>query len=241
MFNSFRNPDIIIGIGDHEFYCHRLVLQSYSEYFDEFNNLDSFTHIDISEMNVTKTAFIAIYSWMLSLGQGGFQHLKRENILEVLIACQCLKIKDYENQCLAFIDDKTVFSEDNAYFLFVQASRLKEKSIMELMIPRIQAFFLTLVSSKNFLELGPDDLCVILQSNYIVVHGEQEIFMSAIRWLMHDWKGRYEYMHTVMKCVRFGLMTPSQLIEIRKNPEIPEFKEITQDKEVQKLIEDGLA
>lgn len=65
--------------------------------------------------------------------------------------------------------------------------------------------------------------------------------MSAVRWLMHNWEERCHYLSIVMQCIRFGLMTPSQLVDIRKNPESPEFLKITQDKAVQKMIDDGMA
>lgn len=71
---------------------------------------------------------------------------------------------------MAFIDSKEAFSEENAFLLFIDASRRQQTEIMELMVPRIQIFFLVLVSTVEFTELEVDDLCTILQSNYIVVH-----------------------------------------------------------------------
>lgn len=41
---------------------------------------------------------------------------------------------------------------------------------MELMVPRIMKFFLILVSTKDFLELSVDELCLLLKSNYICVN-----------------------------------------------------------------------
>ncbi|XP_073985240.1 uncharacterized protein isoform X2 [Rhodnius prolixus] len=237
---NFVNPDISLMIDEHEFYCHRIVLQCYSPFFDQMNNLQPNNFIEI-DPGVSKEAFIAIYAWMLTVGQGGFRYLTRENILQVLIACQILQVTDLEEQCLAFIDNGQAFSEENAFHLFMDASRLKQQKIMDLMVPRIKAFFLHLVSAKEFLELNVEDLTVFLQSNYAIIHCEMEMFMSAVRWLMHNWEERCHYLSIVMQCIRFGLMTPSQLVDIRKNPESPEFLKITQDKAVQKMIDDGMA
>lgn len=52
----------------------------------------------------------------------------------------------------------------------MDASRLKQQKIMDLMVPRIKAFFLHLVSAKEFLELNVEDLTVFLQSNYAIIH-----------------------------------------------------------------------
>ncbi|XP_014240436.1 kelch-like protein 40b isoform X3 [Cimex lectularius] len=234
------NPDIILVIDNHEFYCHRIVLQSYSEYFDSISNLEHQPSFHVNE-KVTRKAFIAVYSWMLSEGQGGLNFIKKSNILEVLIAAEVLLIKDLEEQCHAFLDSKEAFSEENAFFVFMDASFWKKSSIKDLMVPRIQKFFLPLVSSWDFTQLNVEDLCIILKSNFIVIHCELEVFMAAVRWLKTNWDERKKHLNKIMKCVRFGLMNPVQLVDIRKNPESPEFLEITTDKNVQLMIEDGLA
>lgn len=65
--------------------------------------------------------------------------------------------------------------------------------------------------------------------------------MSAAKWLLENWDERKKYLPRVMTCVRFGLMNPPELIDIRKNPESPEFLRITEDTRIQKFIEDGMA
>lgn len=68
-----------------------------------------------------------------------------------------------------------------------------------------------------------------------------EVLMSAVRWLMHDWNARKQYMLDVVKCVRFGLIAPWQLVDVKRNPENPEFMELMSYPEIQKMVDDGLA
>jgi hypothetical protein len=68
-----------------------------------------------------------------------------------------------------------------------------------------------------------------------------EVFMSAVRWLTHDWQHRKLYTDDVMVCIRFGLLAPWELIDIQRNPTNPEFILVTSFTEVKKLVEDGLA
>lgn len=77
---------------------------------------------------------------------------------------------ELEEQCWAFVDCEELFIEDTAFILYLEAKKFGISAIMELMIPRIMKFFLTLVSSKDFLELQLDELFVLLSSNYISVH-----------------------------------------------------------------------
>lgn len=68
------------------------------------------------------------------------------------------------------MDSTEVFSEGHAYQLFKQAGRFGQQGIKELMVPRIQHFFLPFVSTQDFIELECEDLCTFLSSSYIVVH-----------------------------------------------------------------------
>ncbi|XP_050456430.1 uncharacterized protein LOC126854072 isoform X2 [Cataglyphis hispanica] len=234
---NYKNADCIVRIDQDEFYCHLLVLQSYSTFFDEKNYKD----INLSGSNVTSKAFSVIYDWMISPINDSCQLLRRDNILEIFMAAQYLGIKELEEQCWAFIDNDELFSEDTAFLLYLEAKKIGNTAVMELMVPRIMKFFLMLVSTKDFLELSVDELCLLLKSNYICVNSEIEVLMSAVRWLMHDWNERKQYMLEVLKCVRFGLIAPWQLVDVKRNPENPEFMELMAYPEVQKMVDDGLA
>lgn len=68
-----------------------------------------------------------------------------------------------------------------------------------------------------------------------------EVFMSAVRWLKHDYENKEKYKVAVLNCVRFGNIAPWQLVDIKRNPDNPDFKELARDPEICKMIDDGLA
>ncbi|KAK9295619.1 hypothetical protein QLX08_010110 [Tetragonisca angustula] len=234
---NYKNADCIVRIDHDEFHCHLLVLQSYSSFFDEKNCKE----IDLTESDVSSKAFSLIYDWMISSQNESYRLLQRDNILEIFTAAQYLGIKELEEQCWAFIDNDELFTEDTAFLLYLEARKVGNTAVMELMVPRIMKFFLMLVSTKDFLQLSVDELCLLLKSNYICVNSEMEVLMSAVRWLMHDWANRKQHMLEVLKCVRFGLIAPWQLVDVKRNPENPEFMELMSSPEVQKMVDDGLA
>ncbi|XP_049946986.1 uncharacterized protein LOC126450820 [Schistocerca serialis cubense] len=234
--NSIK-PDCKVLIAGDQFKCHSLVLQSYSLYFDDREPGEQF---ELPKDHVTTKAFATIYKWMIYPDPESHRLLTKENILEVFKAAQFLGIKELEEQCWTFIDCEELFSEESAFRMFLKARHFGMQAITELMVPRIMNFFLTLVSSRNFLHLDVDELCTILQSNYIAVHCEIEVFMSAVRWIMFDWENRESEVVEVMRCIRFGLIPPWQLVDIRRNPKNPEFIEITSNAEVQQMVESGL-
>lgn len=139
------------------------------------------------------------------------------------------------------MDNVEVFNEDTAFLLYMDGKEKGIPEVQELMVPRIQKFFLVLVSSQNWLDLDFEDVTTFLTSNYIRINCEMEIFMAAVRWLKHDWGKRHKAKFDVMKCVRFGNIAPWQLVDIKRNPENPEFLEIAGDPCICKLIDDGLA
>lgn len=65
--------------------------------------------------------------------------------------------------------------------------------------------------------------------------------MSAIRWLRHDWSSRESDVVDLMNCVRFGNIAPWQLVDIKRNPDNPEFLKVAELPHVTKMIDDGLA
>lgn len=74
-----------------------------------------------------------------------------------------------------------------------------------------------------------------------VIFSEMEVFMSAIRWLKHKWQDRQGDILDIMACVRFGNIAPWQLVDIKRNPENPDFLKLTSIPEICKMIDDGLA
>ncbi|XP_052757570.1 uncharacterized protein LOC113517602 isoform X1 [Galleria mellonella] len=231
------NTDTIIHIGDEEIHCHRIVLQIYSTFFD----VNPHNEIELPISSVTPEAFQTIYNWMIFSGPENNKLLKRDNILDIFCAAQYLHIKDLEEQCWSFIVNENLFSEDSAFALFLEAREKGITPVIELMIPRVMKFFLPLVASKDFLELDAEEVMTILKSNYICVTSEIEVLMAGVRWLYADWPPRSRYVVEVMRCVKFGLISPWQLVDIKRNPDNAEILEIVNKPEVQQMVDDGLA
>lgn len=70
---------------------------------------------------------------------------------------------------------------------------------------------------------------------------EIEVLMAGVRWLHGDWISRRRFAVDVMRCIRFGLISPWQLVDIKRNPDNAEILEIVNEPEVQQMVDDGLA
>lgn len=233
------SPDVTIRIKDKKFECHSIVLTCYMNLSEEMKCTRK--EIALNENKISYETFVEIYHWMLTEPDKSHMKLSRSNVLQLLEAAKYLAVEELENQCWAFINNEEIFNEATAFFMYLNAkqstSAESREPIMQLMLPRIQTFFLILVSSKNWIELDMKDVCALLSSNYTLVRCELEIFMSAVRWLQADWNTRKQCVVKVMQCVRFGLMSPFHLVQIRQSPE---FTQITTLPGVQKLITEGM-
>ncbi|XP_072393061.1 uncharacterized protein [Diabrotica undecimpunctata] len=234
---NYTNADCKVYIDNEEFNCHLIVLQCYSELFDAYIAVKK---VELPSDKCTATSFAFIYEWMIT-GEPSYRDLTRDNVLDIFNSAKYLKIKDLVEQCWAFIDHNEVFYEDTAFLLYMDAKEKSLTEVRELMLPRIQGFFLMLVSSQNWLELEVEDVKNFLKSNYICVNCEMEVFMSAVRWLKHDWASRDRYKYDLLDCVRFGNIAPWQLVDIKRNPENPDFMDLAKDPKICKMIDDGLA
>ncbi|CAB3242471.1 unnamed protein product [Arctia plantaginis] len=235
--HNYINTDTVVRIGDEEFHCHFIVLQVYSSFFD----MNPHREIELPITNVTPEAFQIIYEWMIFNGVESNKLLKRDNILDLFCAAQFLAVKDLEDQCWSFIVNENLFTEDTAFALFREARKKCMTPVMDLMVPRVMRFFLPLVASRDFIGLEPEELMTFLKSNYISVTSEIEVLMAGVRWLYGDWMTRRRFAVDVMRCVRFGLISPWQLVDIKRNPDNAEILEIVNEPEVQQMVDDGLA
>nr|CAD7405475.1 unnamed protein product [Timema poppensis] len=230
------HPDCLVCVGDVEFGCHLTLLQSYSLYFDKNGS----TKNVLPDKLVKPKAFATVYEWMLS-NQDSYRHLNKNNVFDIYLVSQYLEIRELEDQCWCLMSMEDVCRGDVALKLFLKAMRKEIKEIADVMLPRIGEFFLPFVGKRKFLDLPLEELMILLCSDHLSVHCEMEVFMCGVRWLMHDWERRKKHALELMRCVRFGLITPWQLVDINRNPSNPEFLRVTSIPEVRALIEDGLS
>ncbi|XP_062134204.1 uncharacterized protein LOC133844303 [Drosophila sulfurigaster albostrigata] len=88
--------------------------------------------------------------------------------------------------------------------------------ISQAMTPRISKSALTVMCSQQFLQLTIDQMCFILQSNFLTVNTECEnrFFFCALHWLDVDWPSRSSHLPDVFKCIRFTFLSPKLLSQL---------------------------
>ncbi|EDV37587.1 uncharacterized protein Dana_GF13524 [Drosophila ananassae] len=223
--------DFLVRIGEYRFPCHRLVLMAYIQKVRENPDV---LDLELPEDLVSPGIFVSLYRWMTD-------HdilIKRSEIIQLLSVATYLKIDELLHQIWTCLESDE-FSEHHAYQ--VAAEVLCFKTLKHLhcpMLQRIQGYFLTFVSCKEFLELSLESLCFILSSNEIAVNSETEVFYAAIRWLNHNWPERLKHVAEVLEKVRL-LRVPKKLVKLLESPRGEyQVDRVTQLAEVRKSLEE---
>ncbi|CAG7828799.1 unnamed protein product, partial [Allacma fusca] len=89
----------------------------------------------------------------------------------------------------------------------------------------------------------PNELMTLIDSDEVKIQSELQIYDTALRWLLYDWNVRSEFAVVVMRCVRFGLLSPQQLTQIEHCAEAantPDYCKIYCIPEIKKMLQDGL-
>lgn len=233
---NFDKTDVKVLIGEQIFNCHKILLDCYSGYFDAIT-LKS-PEIILPADKINPKTFIKIYEWMLASDD---HKLERSGIMELYAAAKFLRIKELTYHLYVCFGNLDCFNEDTAFVLYWEARMLNESLIQELMLPRIQKFFLTVVATTEYLEMTCPEICSFLTLNTIGVRKESDVFYSAMTWLNDNWDDREKYVLDVMKCVRFNLMSPWELTELRNDNKSLEVQKIAKITGVLEMIDSALA
>ncbi|EDW91065.1 uncharacterized protein LOC6530437 [Drosophila yakuba] len=236
MFESHLKTTVQIEINKMYFNCHFIVLQVYSRFFSELENIPLL--VTLPENIVSQKAFMLIYKWMLS----DDPVLELPHIVEVFVAATYLRINELQVHCWKYFDDEECFNEDTACVLYVETKDNPAMDVVcNVMLTRIRKFLLTFVATKDFLDLSCSHLIFLLDSDQICVNTEIEILFIAVRWLGHNWRQRKGRLLRLVSCIRFNLMPLWYLLYVRREEDHPLVKELISQPVVEHQINESIS
>ncbi|KAH8305951.1 hypothetical protein KR018_006557, partial [Drosophila ironensis] len=223
--------DYTVRIGAHQFPCHRMVLMVYIDWVREHPEK---SELELPEDVVPAGIFPSLYHWMTDQET----QLKRSEIIDLLSAAQYLRIKDLTHQIWSCLESKD-FIEHHAFQVAKEVLRFKDLQHLHLpMLQRISCYFLTFVSTVEFLALSLDSLVHLFSSCEIAVNSEAEVFYAAIRWLNHNWPQRVEHVMKVMENVRLIRMSKKLVRLLQEQRGECQVDRVTQLPDMQRKLEE---
>ncbi|KAH8371533.1 hypothetical protein KR093_007902 [Drosophila rubida] len=214
--------DIKVYIGAYKFRCHLAILQLYSSRFVPKPRQTSY-RLRLPEDQVTPEAFNAIYNWMSYDKPMKLKQYNKRNLIEFYKAVKYLDIPELNDSVCNALDK--IKHEAEAFTMLLDFTQLGLMDFEVLFLSRISRFFLTIVSSLEFMEMSPRYVRQLLGSNFLGVNNEIEVFYAAVRWLSHAWPQRQMHVHDIISCVRFGLLPPMFLrfLQVPQNTQVMDY------------------
>ncbi|ALC41754.1 CG12862 [Drosophila busckii] len=227
--------DLTLCLGTERCSCNRLRCYCYSPYVLHEWKLGQ-RELLLPEQRLTMRGLQLVAAWMLQPNAP----LQREHILELLAAAHVLQLEYLVAKIWFCLDTPQQFEEEQAFWISCEARRLAHTlpnpGLHLAMLQHIRYFFLTLVASKQYVELPLEQVQQLLGSEHIKVNSEQEIFFAAVRWLNHNWQARLVHALALLQKLHLDLLPYKLLKNLQRGTVESQLKPLTELPELKQSI-----
>lgn len=219
--DSFRASDVLCdvvlvpGDSNEKFPVHRVIMASSSDYFKAMftGGMREQEMTEIKLHGVTKlglkTIIDFIYTSKVSLDMGNLQ-----DTLEAANFLQVMPVLRFCNQLLC-----SEVTTENCVEVERIATDLNLQDVLANIGEFVSQNLSSLLESGLHLQLSANTMAKALSSNALKGFSEMELYQIAREWLDHDAPNRLASVHTLMRHIRFPLMSPTELIQISQAEE----------------------
>ena len=218
--------DVTLRLGGQDFYAHKVILASCSDYFYAmFNgNMKESKErvIDINGVDVE------IMKLVLNFIYTGSIPLSNDNVESVLQAANLMLIKSLKEVCCRFLE--TLLTVGNCLGMQKFAESYACEELLGKTTEFINDNFGYVTESDEFLQLHPSQLSPLLASDNLRILNEERVYEALIRWTKHDVRNRKKFFSELVQHVRLPMLSPDYLIDqVESEPlfaEFPQCKEL---------------
>ncbi|XP_062612513.1 kelch-like protein 24 [Saccostrea cucullata] len=209
-YDHARIYDVRFLVDNEIIYAHRGALCAVSPYFETiFIENSQIRSKAITEIRIRGLTTRSLKTF-LDYAYTGQLKVVSTTILDLVKISTQFKIPYIKEKCIKELE--TLKFED----LLMLLVAVREDSVHELMIPILRCIsrkFLDISICKSFLELDVGTLCVILSYDELVTSSEMDVFSAGLEWINARPNERLQHLETIMKCIRFPLMSQQDLVD----------------------------
>ncbi|KAM6914036.1 kelch-like protein 24 isoform 2-T2 [Lycodopsis pacificus] len=204
--------DVTLCCGGQEFPCHRIVLASFSSYFQAMFSTD------LIESKQERVAINGVEPQMIGM-------------LALLAAANLLDVMDVREACCHFM--KRQMDEMNCVGIHCFAEAHSCKVLEKLSMDYIHEHFSSVSQQEEFLSLCVDKLTEIIASDFLNVPKEEMVFEAAMSWL-NKCSSRRQSFEKVLEHIRLPLISPYYLHDVIESLDV-----VKENQGCQKLISEA--
>ncbi|KAJ8039942.1 Actin-binding protein IPP [Holothuria leucospilota] len=199
--------DVTIKAGKREIKAHRLILSAASPYFEAMfmSGLREKDQEVVEIHSVKETHLHLLVEFIYS----GKIFIDSENVQELLTAADMLQISEVVDACCDFL--KKELHPRNCIGVMELADAFSRIDLSGSAQAFCERNFIEVVKEEEFLGLPLESLTKLLQSEFLCIEQEFQVFEAGLRWILHNPSERRQCLLQIMECVRFPLIQPGKL------------------------------
>ncbi|XP_035261598.1 kelch-like protein 20 isoform X2 [Anguilla anguilla] len=221
--------DVILCCGGQEFPCHRIVLASFSSYFQAMFSTDLMEsrqeRVAINGVEPQMIGMLVSYAYTAEVV------ISKANVQALLAAANLLDIMAVREACCRFMERQMDEMNCVGIHCFAEAHSCREleRQSMEYILQH----FSSVCRQEEFLSLCADKLTEIISSDHLNVPKEETVFEAAMLWLEKSASRRQSF-EKVLEHIRLPLISPYYIHDVVES--LPVVKESLQ---CQRLISEA--
>ncbi|XP_056263451.1 kelch-like protein 2 isoform X2 [Pseudoliparis swirei] len=221
--------DVTLCCGGQEFPCHRIVLASFSSYFQAMFSTN------LIESKQERVAINGVepqmFGMLVSYAYTSEVYISNANVQALLAAANLLDVMAVQEACCRFMERQMDEINCVGIHCFAEAHSCKvlEKQSMDY----IHEHFSAVSQQDEFLSLCVDKLAEIIASDFLNVPQEEMVFEAAMSWL-NTCTTRKQSFEKVLECIRLPLISPYYLHDVIESLDV-----VKENQACQKLISEA--
>jgi len=205
-----QSYDVYLRCDDGDiFAAHKNVLSAISPYFEAMfqANMVERTQAIINIQGVPSVALKSLIDFAYSAKLA----VTLNNIYDVLIAANMLRIEVAEEQCLEFMRQN--IDVENCIEILSIAEMLNCEKLYQCVCMFITSNFRKILRDPNFFYLSPQQLESLICDDHIDISCESEVFDAVMLWIQFDLINRKLYLSRLLRHVRLMQLSRKYLVD----------------------------
>ncbi|XP_073349749.1 kelch-like protein 24 [Pagrus major] len=221
--------DVTLCCGGQEFPCHRIVLASFSSYFQAMFSTDLIEskqeRVAINGVEPQMIGMLVSYAYTSEV------YISKANVQALLAAANLLDVMAVREACCRFMERQMDEMNCVGIHCFAEAHSCKvlEKRSMDYILEH----FNSVHQQEEFLSLCVDKLTEILASDFLNVPKEEMVFEAAMLWL-NKCLSRKQSFEKVLEHIRLPLISPYYLHDVIESLDV-----VKENQSCQRLISEA--
>uniref|UniRef100_A0A8C5D4N4 Kelch-like protein 20 n=1 Tax=Gouania willdenowi TaxID=441366 RepID=A0A8C5D4N4_GOUWI len=221
--------DVTLCCGGQEFPCHRIVLASFSSYFQAMFSTDLIEskqeRVAINGVEPQMVGMLVSYAYTSEV------YISKANVQALLAAANLLDVMAVREACCRFMERQMDEMNCVGIHCFAEAHscKLLERRSMDYILDH----FSTVCQQDEFLSLCVDKLTEILDSDLLNVSKEEMVFEAALLWL-NKCPSRKQNFEKVLEHIRLPLISPYYLHDVIESLDV-----VKENQACQRLISEA--